>query len=46
MKALLDLLAAHKRYWLPPILLFVALLLWLAWKAGQAPTDPFEYRSH
>jgi hypothetical protein len=46
MKALLDLLAHNKRYWLPPILLFLALAAWLAWKAGAAPSDPFEYRIH
>ena len=42
--SLLDTLSNNKRYWLPPILIFLALLAYLAWKAGQTPTDPFEYR--
>ena len=45
MTSLYELLARNKRYWLPPILLFLVLLAWLAWKAGGAPRDPFEYRN-
>lgn len=38
-------LARSKRYWLPPLLLFVALLVYLAWKASNQPSDAFEYRA-
>lgn len=37
-------LAGNKRYWLPPILLWLALLMYLAWTSAETPVDPFEYR--
>lgn len=44
MKSLLKLLAENKRLWLPPILIFLAILAWLAWKAANAPDEAFDYR--
>lgn len=44
MHAILDYLAHNKRYWLTPIVLWVALLLFLAWQSAETPADPFEYR--
>ena len=41
---LLQLLRDNKRYWVPPILLFLAVLAFLAWKASHAPDVPFDYR--
>lgn len=44
MNDLLDFLAHNKRYWLPPILIFAALVAYLAWSNAQAPAEPFDYR--
>ncbi len=44
MKSFFSYLACNKRYWVTPILLFVALLLYLAFKSSKTPVDPFEYR--
>ena len=44
MKPLLRLLATNKRYWVPPILIYLGLVYWLATKGAEAPTNPFEYR--
>ena len=41
---LLAFLKNNKRYWIPPILIFLALLVWLAWVAADTPASPFEYR--
>jgi hypothetical protein len=46
MRAILAYLKAHKLVWLLPILLFLALLLVLAWKIAQTPESPFVYRDH
>ncbi|MCB9898861.1 MAG: hypothetical protein H6825_12725 [Planctomycetes bacterium] len=44
MNDFLIFLKANKRWWLPPILIFFALLAWMAWKAANTPNDPFDYR--
>jgi hypothetical protein len=42
--AMLDWLKHNKRYWVPPILIFVAVLVYVAWRAAGTPDSPFEYR--
>lgn len=44
MRRLLHLLATHKRLWIPPILLYFAVIAVLANESAVAPTNPFEYR--
>ena len=44
MQAFLDFLAHSKKLWIPPIVIFMALLAYLAWKSANAPSDPFDYR--
>jgi len=44
MHAILEYLTHNKRYWVPPIVLWLLLLLYLAWQTADAPVDPFEYR--
>jgi hypothetical protein len=44
MNAILTYLATNKRYWVPPIVLFVTLLVYLASNSAATPVDPFEYR--
>lgn len=46
MKDLLALLAANKRYWLPPIVVFALVVAYLAWKAAQNPSEAFDYRAN
>jgi len=46
MKAMLAYLKSHKLAWMLPILLFLAVLLVVAWKIAQTPDDPFAYRSY
>ena len=41
--AMLAFLRENKRYWVPPILVFLAVLAYLAWRASQTPDSPFEY---
>ena len=43
MHDLLDFLKNNKKYWVPPILIFLALLVWLAWQAANTPESPFEF---
>jgi len=35
--------ARHKRFWIPPILLYCGILAFLAWKAATTASSPFEY---
>ena len=42
--SLVRLLAHNKRLWVPPIVIFLALLAWLAWRAANAPDEAFDYR--
>jgi len=44
MHTIFNYLAINKRYWVVPILLWVILLVYLAWKSAEIPVDPFEYR--
>ena len=37
-------LRTQKRYWIPPIVLVLAVLAYVAWKTQTLPTSPFEYR--
>jgi hypothetical protein len=46
MQRLLEYLRTHKLAWMLPILVFLALLLIIAWKIAQTPDDPFAYRSY
>ncbi len=46
MNAVLAYLKTHKLAWMLPILLFLVLLLVIAWKIAQTPDDPFAYRSY
>ena len=41
---MLDWLRNNKRYWVPPILIFAALLVYVASQAADTPSSPFEYR--
>lgn len=40
---MLDYLKNNKRYWIPPILVFLAVILWVAYKASTVSGSPFEY---
>ena len=44
MKGVSSWLTHNKRYWLPPIALFLAVLVAVAWMNAEVPVDPFEYR--
>ncbi len=46
MTEFLDFLKHNKRWWVPPIVVFFALLIYLAWKVSQTPESPFEYREY
>ncbi|HTE04977.1 MAG TPA: hypothetical protein VK824_02195 [Planctomycetota bacterium] len=46
MNRILIYLKGHKLAWMLPILLFLAVLLVVAWKIARTPDDPFAYRSH
>ena len=45
MNDFLDFLAHNKKLWIPPILIFAALVIWLATRSGEVPSDPFGYRA-
>ena len=44
MKGLLDFLRSHPVAWMLPILVFLLLVLFVAWRMLQAPESPFVYR--
>lgn len=44
MHDLLRFLAQNKKLWIPPILIFVGLLVWLATTGDDGPAQPFGYR--
>jgi hypothetical protein len=44
MNGFLDFLTQNKKLWIPPILILLALLVYLAMKSAEAPTNPFAYR--
>lgn len=44
MKNFLQFLRDNKVWWITPIVVFLALLVFLAWKASQTPDSPFTYR--
>jgi len=46
MKGFLDFLANNKKLWIPPILVFFALLVYLAMKSADTPSNPFDYRAN
>ncbi len=43
MTAVARYLKTHKRYWVPPILVFYGALAAIAWKAANVSASPFEY---
>ncbi len=43
---MIEYLKNNKRFWVPPIVVFLAILIWVAWKAANAPGSPFEYELH
>jgi hypothetical protein len=43
MRAYLRFLRRHPAWWLTPIVLYVAALLWLAARVAQTPENPFAY---
>lgn len=45
MSDLLAFLRANKIWWITPIVIFLALLAYLAWQAANTPHDPFDYRT-
>ena len=45
MKDFVNFLAHNKKLWVPPILIFAALVTYLALKSSAAPSDPFQYRA-
>lgn len=45
MKEFLDFLKAHPVAWILPIVVFLALLSWVAWQIGATPDSPFVYRT-
>jgi hypothetical protein len=45
MKEFFVFLKAHPVAWILPIVVFVALLTWVAWQIGATPDSPFVYRS-
>jgi hypothetical protein len=46
MNRILEYLRTHKLAWVLPIVLFLAVLLVIAWKIAQTPDDPFAYRDY
>ena len=43
MRAFLWFLRHRKRYWIPPVILYVVLLAILAWQVAGIPLSPFIY---
>jgi hypothetical protein len=43
MAELLRFLRTHKLAWILPILVFLAVLLLVAWKVARTPRNPFVY---
>ena len=43
---MIDYLKNNKRYWVPPILVFLAVLVYVAYKAATVSGSPFEYDLH
>ena len=46
MKGFLDFLAQNKKLWIPPILVFLALLVYVAMKSADVPNEAFDYRAN
>jgi hypothetical protein len=46
MNRILAWLKTNKVAWMLPILVFLAVLLVVAWKIAHTPDDPFAYRSN
>lgn len=46
MKGFLDFLKQNKKLWIPPILVFIALLIYVAMKSADVPKQPFDYRAN
>ena len=44
MKTYLRFLARAPLWWLGPIVVYVALLAWLAWRAAHTAASPFTYQ--
>jgi hypothetical protein len=45
MQEFLAFLKAHPVAWILPIVVFLALLTWVAWQIGATPVSPFVYRA-
>jgi hypothetical protein len=43
MRTYLRFLRRHPGWWLPPLLAYVGLVLWLASRVAQTPDNPFAY---
>lgn len=43
MQATVRYLSTHKRFWVPPIIVFYAALVTIAWKAANVSASPFAY---
>jgi hypothetical protein len=41
---MIEYLKNNKKYWVPPILIFIAVLIFIASQAADTPESPFEYR--
>lgn len=46
MNDFIDFLKNNKLYWITPILIFAALMIYLALKSAETPSSPFDYRPY